>query len=164
MGTKSACMRIRAHPEASMPPVRILLVAITAGRIWLKLREAIHIGTYITLKNRYHTVFATIVESGVLYCSLAILIVILEVQPSTASSDITFAIEWASAQLINIIPTLIIVRAGMGHNIQDKIEPPRAPRTTPARSVVHREHSSDGVLDLKPGSEKEATANYCTLV
>ncbi|KAF8188177.1 hypothetical protein K438DRAFT_1764405 [Mycena galopus ATCC 62051] len=109
----------------------------TAGRIWLKLRDATHVGAHTTLKSRYNTVIVTVVESGALYCLSAILLVIMELKPNTTSSDIGwFVIQSASTPLINILPTLIIVRAAMGHNIQDKMEPPRAARTTGAHSVV----------------------------
>ncbi|KAF8152860.1 hypothetical protein K438DRAFT_2026786 [Mycena galopus ATCC 62051] len=142
----------------------MVLVALTAGRIWLKQRDAVHIADN-TLKSRYNKVIATIVESGALYCVLVILLATaqLKLARSTMGGGIDIGtniayqvIASASAQLLNIMPTFIIVRAGKGHNIQDKIEPPRLTRTTTAHSVVKRPHSSYGVLALKSASEEMA--------
>ncbi|KAF8188228.1 hypothetical protein K438DRAFT_1834078 [Mycena galopus ATCC 62051] len=109
-----------------------------------------------TLRNHYSTVITTVVESGALYCLFAILSAVTSIlQESTNAVNITYiVIACASAQLMNILPTLIIVRAGMGHNIQDKIESQSVPRTTPRRAV-QREHPSSKVLDLRPGIGSE---------
>ncbi|KAF8188238.1 hypothetical protein K438DRAFT_980266 [Mycena galopus ATCC 62051] len=136
----------------------LVLVAFTAGRIWITRRDAIYVGTDSALKNRYSTVITTIMESGALYCLITILSAVTNaLQYNTIAADITYdAISSASAQLANILPTLIIVRAGMGYNIQDRIESLHVPRTTLALSVVERGDSSYGVLDLRPGIEEEA--------
>jgi hypothetical protein len=52
----------------------------------------------------------------------------------------------------NIIPALIIVRAGLGHSIQDKIES-QLSRPTPSRGG-ERQNPSFEVLDLKPRAGK----------
>ncbi|KAF8188223.1 hypothetical protein K438DRAFT_1834073 [Mycena galopus ATCC 62051] len=141
------------------------LVGFTAGRIWVKRRDAIHIDTDSNLKNRYSTAIAMIVESGALYCFFAILCAITAELRESAIGDITFGvIVSASAQGMNILPTLIIIRAGTGHNIQDRIEPLRVPRVTPARPGVKRADSSYGVLDIKPSSEQKAVEHPSTIV
>ncbi|KAF8188251.1 hypothetical protein K438DRAFT_1834116 [Mycena galopus ATCC 62051] len=143
----------------------LTLVGFTAGRIWVKRRDAIHIDTDSNLKNRYSTAIAIIVESGALYCFFAILCAITAQLRESAIGDITFGvIVSASAQGMNILPTLIIVRAGMGRNIQDRIEPLRAPRVTPACPGVKRADSSYGVLDIKPSSEQKAAEHPSTIV
>ncbi|KAF8143138.1 hypothetical protein K438DRAFT_1876647 [Mycena galopus ATCC 62051] len=143
----------------------LTLVAFTAGRIWLKRRDAIHIDTNSTLRNRYSTVIAMIVESGALYCFFAILCAITSQLKESAIGHITFdVIASALAQLMNILPTLIIVRAGMGHNIQDRIEPLRAPRTTPGLPIVKWVDLSYGVLDIKPSGEQKVAKHPSTIV
>ncbi|KAF8188217.1 hypothetical protein K438DRAFT_1834054 [Mycena galopus ATCC 62051] len=144
----------------------LTLVAFTAGRIWLKRRDAIHIDTDSPLKNRYRTVLAMIVESGALYSLFAILGAVTSQFEQSANGDVVHnVISAASAQGMNILPTLIIVRAGMGRNIQDRIESSRAPRRTPARSrAVEWEGSSYEVLDIKPSSEQRAAENSSTIV
>ncbi|KAF8188215.1 hypothetical protein K438DRAFT_1834050 [Mycena galopus ATCC 62051] len=143
----------------------LTLVAFTAGRIWLKRRDAIHIDTNSTLRNRYSTVIAMIVESGALYCFFAILCAITSQFKESAIGHITFdVIASALAQLMNILPTLIIVRAGMGHNIQDRIEPLRAPRTTPGLPIVKWVDLSYGVLDIKPSGEQKVAKHPSTIV
>ncbi|KAF8188210.1 hypothetical protein K438DRAFT_2019354 [Mycena galopus ATCC 62051] len=115
----------------------LTLVAFTAGRIWLKRRDVIRIDTDGTLKSRYSTVIEMIVESGALYSLFAILDAITNQLARRPNSDILYnVIASVSAQLTNILPTLIIVRAGMGHNIQDRIESSRALRTAPVRSIA----------------------------
>ncbi|KAF8188235.1 hypothetical protein K438DRAFT_1834092 [Mycena galopus ATCC 62051] len=137
----------------------LVLVTLTAGRIWVTRRDAIHIGADNTLRNRYSTAITTIVESGAIYCLCAILSAVTNtLKESTIAANIAYiVIDCTSAQLMNILPTLIIVRAAMGHNIQDKIEPRSVPRTTPRRAV-QREHLSSGILDLKPSIDSEEEA------
>ncbi|KAJ7745624.1 hypothetical protein B0H14DRAFT_2637100 [Mycena olivaceomarginata] len=117
-----------------------------AGRIWMKRREAVYIGAD-SLKNRYNTAIAIIVESGALYCTFLILLAI------TRQSRMTWIVlSGALAHLMNIIPALIIVRASLGHNIQDKIES-QPSRTTPSRGGEWQKPSFE-VLDLKPPAGK----------
>ncbi|KAF8188230.1 hypothetical protein K438DRAFT_1972415 [Mycena galopus ATCC 62051] len=70
----------------------LILVAFTAGRIWIKQREAVYVDTDNTLKNHYNTVIATIVESGVLYCLFAIL---LAIQKATSNDEIAFVVIYS---------------------------------------------------------------------
>ncbi|KAF8129998.1 hypothetical protein K438DRAFT_1887081 [Mycena galopus ATCC 62051] len=146
----------------------LTLVAFTAGRIWLKQRDAIHIDTNSTLRNRYSTVIAMIVESGALYCFFAILCAItsqIKEKLQSAIGDITFGVTVsASAQGMNILPTVIIVRAGMGHNIQDRIEPLCVPRPTPGLPIVKRVDLSCGVLDIEPSGEQKVAKHPSTIV
>ncbi|KAF8143141.1 hypothetical protein K438DRAFT_1784017 [Mycena galopus ATCC 62051] len=94
------------------------------------------------------------VESGALYSLFAILGAVTSQFEQSANGDVVHnVISAASAQGMNILPMLILVRAGMGHNIQDRIESSRAPRRTPARSrAVEWEDSSYEVLDIKPSN------------
>ncbi|KAJ7858838.1 hypothetical protein B0H14DRAFT_2577564 [Mycena olivaceomarginata] len=113
-----------------------------AGRIWMKRCEAVYIGADL-LKNRYNTAIAIMA----LYCTFLILLAI------TRQSRMTWIVlNGALAHLMNIIPALIIVRAGLCHNIQDKIES-QASRTTPSRGG-ERQKPSFEVLDLKPRAGK----------
>ncbi|KAF8130006.1 hypothetical protein K438DRAFT_2032387 [Mycena galopus ATCC 62051] len=126
---------------------------LSAGRIWLKRRDVIRIDADGTLKSRYSTVIEMIVESGALYSLFAILDAITNQLARRPNSDILYnVIASVSAQLTNILPTLIIVRAGMGHNIQDRIESSRALRTAPVRFIAHREHSRYGFKVMEDSS------------
>ncbi|KAJ7902847.1 hypothetical protein B0H14DRAFT_2667865 [Mycena olivaceomarginata] len=132
----------------------LVLVMLTAGRIWWKRREAVHIGADEALKNRYSTVIAILVESGALYCIFAIVIVISR---QFSQRGIPFImLQCASEHLVNILPTLIIVRTGLGHNIQDTL----ANQTTTSTNqrppaclqLSSSEPSSYPIIDIKPQS------------
>jgi len=132
----------------------MVLVGLTAGRIWWKRREARQIYATDTLKKQYNTAMIIILESGALYCIIAI--VIASTRQPTWEGISSLVIQCASAQLMNIVPTLIIVRAGMGHNIQDTLTDRTATsinQSSLARLPV-RPPSSYRILDLQPRSDE----------
>ncbi|KAJ7247048.1 hypothetical protein C8J57DRAFT_1359904 [Mycena rebaudengoi] len=147
------------HVDGRIPYIlaaatNLVLVVLTAGRIWWKRREAVHIGAVEALKNRYSTVIAILVESGALYCIFAIVIAIAR---QFSHRGIPFImLQCASEHLVNIIPTLIIVRTGLGHNIQDTLANQPATSTNqrpPARlQLSPSEPSSYPIVDIKPRS------------
>ncbi|KAK7028508.1 hypothetical protein R3P38DRAFT_2936846 [Favolaschia claudopus] len=120
----------------------VVLVILTAGRIWWKRREAIHVGAEGLLRKRYDAVIAMIVESGAVYCVCVVLLSItggigggqfrreagylasthggLTATTQRRSKMMWYTVEQsAAAHLANIIPTLIIVRSGVGNNVAD---------------------------------------------
>ncbi|KAJ7468056.1 hypothetical protein FB451DRAFT_1257931 [Mycena latifolia] len=77
----------------------VVLMCLTAGRIWYKRHEA-HIINGTTFRKKYDTAIAMILESGAIYCFIGILAVISLSLGNDSS---------------NIVPTLILVRVGLAH-------------------------------------------------
>ncbi|KAJ7701715.1 hypothetical protein B0H16DRAFT_1640372 [Mycena metata] len=90
----------------------VLLMALTAGRIWWIGRGARAIMGPSVVKQ-YRTVIAMILESGALYCTpgLMYLAFFIARPPST---QVIFA---ALAQIVGIAPTIIVVRVGLGNSV-----------------------------------------------
>ncbi|KAJ7159511.1 hypothetical protein C8R46DRAFT_1108449 [Mycena filopes] len=107
------------------------LVVFTAGRIWWIRRQASHVFDGDTVQSRYNTALAMIIESGAIYYIFAILLM--------TPIDPTFygAMSGIAIHLINIVPTLIVVRVGLGHNIQETIQG-RAARTPTEQPFTRR--------------------------
>ncbi|KAJ7022958.1 hypothetical protein C8F04DRAFT_1306995 [Mycena alexandri] len=128
----------------------LCLMILTAGRIWWIRRDAMRVAADTALLNRYTTVFAIVLESGALYFIPAILTVIVY------QWNIPFhVLEGLGAYLINIIPTLIIVRVGLGRSIQDTVERQTDKHTgqlVAAKSPASRSKGPGSrELDIKPG-------------
>ncbi|KAJ6483286.1 hypothetical protein C8R45DRAFT_1099562 [Mycena sanguinolenta] len=115
----------------------IVLMALTAGRIWWISRGARMIMGHAVVKQ-YRAVIAMILESGVLYVTPGIIFLILTGVQSS-SSRVLFAML---AQIVGIAPTIILVRVGMGNSV-DSVDSFRDGR-----------HSVQGsVLDIRPDIE-----------
>ncbi|KAJ7159358.1 hypothetical protein C8R43DRAFT_994511 [Mycena crocata] len=87
----------------------IILVALAAGRIWAKRREAAVVSGQ-SLRKQYGTTIKIILESGFLYVAGSVLFTIsmtVSTAPYTGFQDICWG---ALAQLVNIVPMIIIVR------------------------------------------------------
>ncbi|KAJ6597806.1 hypothetical protein DFH09DRAFT_1304569 [Mycena vulgaris] len=98
----------------------VLLMALTAGRIWWIARGARMVMGPAVVKQ-YRTVIAMILESGALYCTPGILyLIFLAISP--ASTVVIFA---ALAQTVGIAPTIIVLRVGLGNSV-DSVESFRA--------------------------------------
>ncbi|KAJ6590486.1 hypothetical protein DFH09DRAFT_1358699 [Mycena vulgaris] len=137
----------------------VIFVCLTAGRIWYIRHEA-HIVNGNTFRKRYDTAIAMILESGGIYCVLVILEVIArsfggEKSPSDFVLIIRGVIGGMASQGVNIVPTLILVRVGMGHfQWKQSPRPFDAPlpsertskRRVPAISV---EDTSCAVIEIK---------------
>ncbi|KAJ7700303.1 hypothetical protein B0H16DRAFT_1642870 [Mycena metata] len=95
----------------------LCLMILTAGRIWWIRREALRLAAHAKLIDRYTTVIAMIFESGALYFIPAVSIIVV------AERDIPFEVLGGLGKyLLNIIPTLIIVRVGLGRSIQYTVD------------------------------------------
>ncbi|KAF8189187.1 hypothetical protein K438DRAFT_1971832 [Mycena galopus ATCC 62051] len=94
----------------------VVLMCLTAGRIWYVSRQARHVNGKI-FRRRYHTAIAMILESGALYCSILLLRLIAVSVVADSAAMIVFSAVTSGliVQMINIIPTLIFVRVGMGY-------------------------------------------------
>ncbi|KAJ7448088.1 hypothetical protein FB451DRAFT_1411440 [Mycena latifolia] len=145
------------------------LVMLTAGRIWW-IRRGAHIvsgniferqyGLALTLMPASTSAFVNCskqdnrLDSGATYCVFGIVLAIFASPNAPAvggailygiagqgvvSQDF-LRISYLTASLQNILPTLTIVRVGLGHNIQDTIQ------EIATAQVPSREHSSDSRL------------------
>ncbi|KAJ7432403.1 hypothetical protein FB451DRAFT_1316923 [Mycena latifolia] len=133
-----------------------VLMALTAGRIWWIRRDASILGlSDSAFVQRYNTIIAIILESGAIYCIGVIIYVIfvsvLNPGNFTPLIDIGRA---AVPQIMNIAPTLIIVRVGLGYGVADTAAVstlrarPGASTGVPFRNPTH---SGSVVLDIRAG-------------
>jgi hypothetical protein len=90
----------------------VMLMALTAGRIWWIARGARVIMGPVVVKQ-YRTVMAMILESGALYVTPGI-VYLIQVGVRPSSTQVTFAML---AQIVGIAPTIIVVRVGMGNSV-----------------------------------------------
>ncbi|KAJ6449753.1 hypothetical protein C8R45DRAFT_1114472 [Mycena sanguinolenta] len=115
----------------------VMLMALTAGRIWWIARGARVIMGPVVVKQ-YRTVMAMILESGALYVTPGI-VYLIQVGVRPSSSQVTFAML---AQIVGIAPTIIVVRVGMGNSV-DSVD-----------SFREGGHSVEGsVLDIRADIE-----------
>ncbi|KAJ7085329.1 hypothetical protein C8R43DRAFT_1051517 [Mycena crocata] len=104
----------------SMGATNILLMSLTAGRIWYIRREG-QVVTGQRFRKRYNTAVAIILESGLLYC-ICVIIYVVSVSLNHGSTFATIfnGVSWGMVQLgVNIVPTLILVRVGMGRSTEN---------------------------------------------
>ncbi|KAJ7451582.1 hypothetical protein FB451DRAFT_1283677 [Mycena latifolia] len=95
----------------------LLLTGLIAGRIWATRRDIRAVGR-TTLLERYDTVIAMLLESGVLYCATILTLLVAQLVGGTAAFDAPAlaVLCGASAQLLNIMPALIFVRVGLARS------------------------------------------------
>jgi len=93
----------------------VLVTGLTAGRIWWICRQA---RTYLKtdMQKSYVSSIAIVVESGVIYSASVLTYLILGAIPSASVAQ--NPIVEMLAQLVGIVPTLIIVRVGLGLSVQ----------------------------------------------
>ncbi|KAJ7083529.1 hypothetical protein C8R44DRAFT_822308 [Mycena epipterygia] len=130
----------------------LVLVGLTAGRIWWIRRETLYFGLDEKFRKRYNTAIIILIESGAIYCMCGILIVFIS---SFDEMPIIFGgiVFGFAKQGLNIIPILIVVRVSLGHNIQDtirnRIENPTG-RQAPISLQPHQPSEPREVLHIKP--------------
>ncbi|KAJ7480285.1 hypothetical protein B0H11DRAFT_2233407 [Mycena galericulata] len=96
----------------------IILIGLTAGRIWWIRRDACALSESAAVRA-YNTVIAIILESGAIYC-FSVLIFLICVSVSSVNNQlITIVFLAAVPQIMNIASTLIIVRVGLGRAFED---------------------------------------------
>ncbi|KAF7304599.1 hypothetical protein HMN09_00863000 [Mycena chlorophos] len=95
----------------------IILIAFSAWRIVIVRRRARILET-TGLQTRYGTVLAVIGESGALYCIVALLLVITQSFDQGRNLAFCFVLGTAS-HTVNIIPTIAIVRSGLGYSSEN---------------------------------------------
>ncbi|KAJ7242562.1 hypothetical protein B0H12DRAFT_1326004 [Mycena haematopus] len=115
------------YPSASGPTVdlrigfllgvftNIVLVGLTAGRIYHKRRVARNLQTDVV--RRYNTAVAMVLESGTILTVWVVIYVIL--RSMNVPPTVWRVFRGGLAILLNIVPTLIVVRVGLGHSINE---------------------------------------------
>ncbi|KAJ7750626.1 hypothetical protein B0H16DRAFT_1549668 [Mycena metata] len=93
----------------------VLVTALTAGRIWWLYRKA-QVYLKADVKHRYLSAIGITVESGVLYSATVLAYLILGAIPG--AEIVQGPIFQMLTQVMGIAPTLIIVRVGLGVNVQ----------------------------------------------
>jgi len=93
----------------------ILVTTLTAGRIWWICRKA---RSYLKtdVQRRYVSSISILVESGVIYSVSVLIYLILGAIPS--ANIVQEPVMEMLAQVVGIVPTLIIVRVGLGVSVQ----------------------------------------------
>ncbi|KAF7343786.1 hypothetical protein MSAN_01959600 [Mycena sanguinolenta] len=108
----------------------VLLVALTAGRIWWMRRDVAG-ALEFSIVRTYDNVIAIILESGGIYCiSLIMYLVAVSILTTDSLSPVIPIFRAAMTQVMNIAPTLIIVRAGLGLSIESNKTDSDQSRTT----------------------------------
>ncbi|KAJ7138066.1 hypothetical protein C8R44DRAFT_766767 [Mycena epipterygia] len=110
----------------------VLVTGLTAGRIWWICRQA---RTYLKtdMQKRYVSSIAIVVESGVIYSASVLTYLILGAIPSASVAQ-NPVVEMLG-QLVGIVPTLIIVRVGLGLSVQSIESTVSAARATDTSSA-----------------------------
>ncbi|CAK5280432.1 unnamed protein product [Mycena citricolor] len=90
----------------------IVLVGLTAGRIWYTRVHASRLGLKADIVRRYNSATAMVIESGGIVCLWTIIYVIM--RSTNVSPTVWRVFRGGLAQILNIAPTLIVVRVGMG--------------------------------------------------
>ncbi|KAF7290281.1 hypothetical protein MIND_01342100 [Mycena indigotica] len=93
-----------------------LLVALSTWRI-VSIRRAAAVLGVQGLQGRYGTVLAVVAESGALYVVTALVIVIAR-SIDDGQSVVYYAALGAATHIVNIVPTLAIVRSGLGYSTE----------------------------------------------
>jgi len=110
-----------------------VLLGLTAGRIFVKGRRAAPMmGS--TMHARWRTALSILAESSLLYVVANVMYMLSmtkDVPPFTAFQNIAWG---ALAQVVNIVPMLMIVRVALSKNIEDETDGAMRPlRSTPSR-------------------------------
>ncbi|KAJ7689116.1 hypothetical protein B0H17DRAFT_1067038 [Mycena rosella] len=97
----------------------LTITGLTAGRIWWTRRQLAIVGqTKIT--QRYTTAISVLLESGAVYCLILIVVILALSAGRTATAGptaIPTALSYgAASQLVNIVPTVFIVRVCLVRN------------------------------------------------
>ncbi|KAJ7888676.1 hypothetical protein B0H14DRAFT_2693413 [Mycena olivaceomarginata] len=126
----------------------LVLTALTAGRIlWIQ-RAASHVDLDSTIRGRYTRATAIILESGAIYCAVAILLV-----ASASLDDEIFFVGFGIAQqLLNIIPTFTLVYIGLRNMEENQpADLEKGSKLLPRQhaSKLRRRSSWPVILDIK---------------
>ncbi|KAF7341108.1 hypothetical protein MVEN_01845000 [Mycena venus] len=93
----------------------VLVTGLTAGRIWWMGRQ-VRAHLQPDMQKKYTTSMSIIVESGVIYSAGILTYLVLGAIPFTVPAQEPTTVMLA--QLCGIVPTLLIVRVGLGASVQ----------------------------------------------
>ncbi|KAJ7438565.1 hypothetical protein B0H11DRAFT_589180 [Mycena galericulata] len=132
----------------------VVLIALTAGRIWWIRRDA-RVLSESALIRTYNTVVAIILESGAIYC-LTVLVYVICVSSVDNSPLVLYVFPSAMLQIVNIAPALIIVRVGLGRAFEDTAgsEHGRVRRALLSTFGIQAPAPS-AIIDIRPTREDE---------
>ncbi|KAJ6585245.1 hypothetical protein B0H19DRAFT_1227730 [Mycena capillaripes] len=101
----------------SLVSTNLLLTGLTAGRIWWTRRHLKVMGG-TKLVNRCNTAIAMLLESSALYSIFVLMFMMTEILGGDAASNSPAISVFfgASAQLVNILPALVIVRVSLARS------------------------------------------------
>ncbi|KAJ7144122.1 hypothetical protein C8R44DRAFT_759512 [Mycena epipterygia] len=94
----------------------VVLMCLTAGRIWWARKELHTIISDRAITRKYDTAVAMILESGAMYCA-TIIGVIISGSLGSPFSPVYSIFLGAIVQVMNIAPTIIIVRVGLTQRV-----------------------------------------------
>ncbi|KAJ7579905.1 hypothetical protein C8J56DRAFT_1169693 [Mycena floridula] len=129
---------------------RLVAVGLTAGRIWWITEKAQALLSEQT-KKRYNTATAVILESGIIYPLLLLVVVIIAFAFGGSLGNSVFI--GLIYQVVGIAPTLIIVRVGLGvthDNVETSVNAFRA--TENGHVSTMGQWTSGRVMDVRPVS------------
>ncbi|KAJ7664925.1 hypothetical protein B0H17DRAFT_1091199 [Mycena rosella] len=93
----------------------LLLVGLTAGRVWHTRHKARGF-LKKEVARRYNTAVIMILESGAILCAWTVAYVVFR---SISPPTVWRVFRGGLAQILNIVPTLIVVRVGLGHTVDE---------------------------------------------
>ncbi|KAJ7669565.1 hypothetical protein B0H17DRAFT_1086605 [Mycena rosella] len=137
----------------------VVLTALTAGRILWMRRDASHIPVDKTLRPRYNMAIRLTLESGVIYCIAAIVLLIT----SFGAAKIGSAAETSNVigggffqSLLNIIPTFTLVYVGrIAADIPEDRNFSASSTRIPRRLVGRQTLGPAGLMEIGPKSEEK---------
>ncbi|KAF7324548.1 hypothetical protein MKEN_00496000 [Mycena kentingensis (nom. inval.)] len=130
----------------------IVLMLLTAGRIWWARRQLSSVLQDPELDRRYNTAIAMVIESGALYC-INVLVVVIAETVAPARNEVVTEVFWGSlSQIMNIAPLLIIVRVGMGRTNEES-----ANKSLYSRSLHFRTENRSTVMSQRPLSGRSVS-------
>ncbi|KAJ7354434.1 hypothetical protein DFH08DRAFT_854840 [Mycena albidolilacea] len=117
--------------------INVLVTTLTAGRIWWICRKA---RSYLTtdVQRRSVASVSIIVESGVIYSVSVLMYLILGAIPSAVI--VQDPVVEMLAQVVGIVPTLIIVRVGLGVHVQSVEKSVKTATNTSEESRAQKHH------------------------
>ncbi|KAJ7480279.1 hypothetical protein B0H11DRAFT_1916020 [Mycena galericulata] len=131
----------------------IILIALTAGRIWWIRRDARVLSESASIRI-YNTVITIILESGAIYC-FSVLIFVIFVS-SVDNKMMLSVLRAAMPQIVNIAPALIIVRVGLGRAFEDTADSEHGrTRRAPLSTFNIQSLAPSVIIDIRATREGE---------
>ncbi|KAF8132173.1 hypothetical protein K438DRAFT_1884877 [Mycena galopus ATCC 62051] len=97
----------------------LFLAGLTAGRIWWTRRQSLRVIGKTQLFHRYNTAITLVLESSALYFVLMFTFFVIQMSgsPALLESVAISVLIGASAQVMNILPALLVVRVCLARSV-----------------------------------------------